>query len=115
LPEYAVSKLCYVLHAKELARRLASTKAMTYSLHPGRVASDIWGRRLFGIVGIVMRPFLITNEVGARTQLRCATDPTLASESGLYYAKERSTEPNPLAHHVALQDELRRRCEAWTA
>ena len=114
LPEYAVSKLCNVLHAKELARRLAGTKVTTYSVHPGRVASDIWGRRFFGIVGVLMRPFPITNEVGALTQLRCATDPALAGESGLYYAKERSTEPNPLAHDVALQDELRRRCEEWT-
>lgn len=114
LPEYAVSKLCNVLHAKELARRLAHTKVTTYSLHPGRVASDIWGRRLFGIVGVLMRPFLVTNEVGALTQLRCATAPTLAGESGLYYAKEKVADPNPLAHDVALQDELRRRSEAWT-
>ena len=114
LPEYAVSKLCNVLHAKELARRLAHTKVTTYSLHPGRVASDIWGRRLFGIVGVLMRPFLVTHEVGALTQLRRATAPTLAGESGLYYAKEKVADPNPLAHDVALQDELRRRSEAWT-
>jgi len=112
LPEYGVSKLCNVLYAKELARRLAGTKVTTYSLHPGGVATDIWQRRL-GAFAILLRPFLITNEQGARTQVRCATDPGLASESGLYYDKEKPREPNPLAHDVALQDELRRRSAEW--
>ncbi len=112
LPEYGVSKLCNVLHAKELARRLSGTKVTTYSLHPGGVATDIWQRRL-GAFAILLRPFLITNEQGARTQLRCATDPALAKESGLYYDKEKPKEPNPLAHDVELQDELRRRSAEW--
>jgi dehydrogenase/reductase SDR family protein 13 len=114
LAEYGVSKLCNVLHAKELARRLAGTKVTTYSLHPGGVATDIWQRRLGGFA-ILLRPFLITNEEGARTQLRCATDPALAGESGLYYTKSQPKEPNALAHDVALQDELRRRSAAWCA
>ncbi|MBX7190474.1 MAG: SDR family oxidoreductase [Sandaracinaceae bacterium] len=113
LPEYFVSKLCNVLHAKELARRLAGTKVTTYSVHPGGVASDIWQRRM-GKFALLLRPFLLTNEQGARTQLRCATDPALATESGLFYDKERAKEPNPLSHDVALQDELRRRSAEWT-
>ena len=113
LPEYFVSKLCNVLHANELARRLAGTNVTTYSLHPGGVATDIWGRRL-GKLSILLRPFLLTMEEGAKTQVRCATDPALSKESGLYYTKEKPREPNPLAHDVALQDELRRRSEEWT-
>jgi len=113
MPEYSVSKLCNVLYAKELARRLASTKVTTYSLHPGTVASDIWGRRL-GVLAYLIRPFMISSEDGARTQVRCATDPALAAESGLYYDEERPKEPNPLAHDVALQDELVRRSRDWT-
>lgn len=113
LPEYSVSKLCNVLHANELARRLAADGVTTYSVHPGGVASDIWQRRL-GRFAVLLRPFLISNEQGARTQVRCATEPSLSAQSGLYYEKERTTEPNPLAHDVALQDELRRRSEAWT-
>jgi dehydrogenase/reductase SDR family protein 13 len=66
LPECFVSKLCNVLHAKELTRRLAGTKATTYSLHPGGVATDIWERRL-GRFSILIRPFLITTEEGAKT------------------------------------------------
>ncbi len=114
MPEYAGSKLCNVLHAKELARRLAGTKVTTYSLHPGGVASDIWQRRL-GIFAKLLVPFLITNEEGALTQLRCATEPALAAESGLYYTKQKPREPSRLAHDLALQDELRTRSEAWCA
>jgi NAD(P)-dependent dehydrogenase (short-subunit alcohol dehydrogenase family) len=112
LPEYFVSKLCNVLHAKELARRLAGTSVTTYSLHPGGVASDIWQRRL-GMFAILLRPFLITNEEGARTQVRCSTDPALASESGLYYDEEKPKTPNKLAFDEGLQDELERRSREW--
>ncbi len=112
LPEYAVSKLCNVLYAKELGRRLSDANITTYSLHPGGVASDIWQRRL-GKAAILLRPFLITNEKGALTQLRCETDPALARETGLYYDKERVKEPNRVAHDVALQDELTKRSREW--
>lgn len=114
LPEYFVSKLCNVLYAKELARRLAKTKVTTYSLHPGGVASDIWQRRL-GKAAFLLRPFLITNEQGARTQVRCATDPALARESGLFYDKERPKEPLALSKDEKLQDELTRRSREWVA
>lgn len=112
LNEYFVSKLCNVLYAKELARRLRAKNVTTYSLHPGAVASDIWERRT-KVLAFLIKPFLITNEKGARTQVRCATDPALSSESGLYYDKERAREPSKLAHDVALQDELVRRSREW--
>jgi dehydrogenase/reductase SDR family protein 13 len=111
-PEYCVSKLANVLHAKELARRLEGTEVTTYSLHPGGVASDIYSRRL-GAFAVVLKPFLITNEQGARTQVRCATDPDLASETGLYYAKEKPKTPSSLALSVELQNELRARSDEW--
>lgn len=112
LPEYFVSKLANVLHAKKLARRLEGTKVTTYSLHPGGVASDIWQRRL-GVFAVLLRPFLITNEEGARTQVRCATDPALSTETGLYYDEEKPKTPNKLAFDESLQDELERRSHEW--
>jgi dehydrogenase/reductase SDR family protein 13 len=113
-PEYCVSKLANVLHASELARRLAGTTVTTYSLHPGGVASDIWKRRL-GAFAVLLRPFLITNEEGTKTQLRCETAPELASESGLYYEKERPKAPSALAGDVKLQDELKARSDEYVA
>src|SRR5215467_3758964 len=96
MPEYAVSKLCNVLHAAELGRRLAGTRVTAYSLHPGVVASQIWRRVPWPARQIITRRML-TIEQGARTSLHCATSPDVASETGLYYHKCRPTEPNPIA------------------
>ena len=114
LPEYHVSKLCNVLHAKHLARRLSDTTVTTYAVHPGAVASDIWQRRT-RVLGWILEPFLISNEKGARTQLRCATDPALARESGLYYDREKPKEPSKLAQDARLQDALHARSMEWVA
>jgi NAD(P)-dependent dehydrogenase (short-subunit alcohol dehydrogenase family) len=111
-PEYTVSKLANVLHATELARRLTGTSVTTYSLHPGAVASDIWKRRM-GVFAVLLRPFLITSERGAKTQLHCETAPELARETGLYYDRERPRRPSERALDVALQDELRARSDEY--
>jgi dehydrogenase/reductase SDR family protein 13 len=96
MPEYAVSKLCNVLHAAELGRRLAGTGVTTYSLHPGVVASQIWRRVPWPARQIITRRML-TIEQGARTSLHCATSPDVAGETGQYYDKCRPTEPSPVA------------------
>ena len=84
LPEYAVSKLCNVLFAAELAARLAGTGVSAYSLHPGVVASQIWRRVPWPARQLVTRRML-TIEQGAQTSLYCATSPEVAGESGQYY------------------------------
>ncbi|MEO6951334.1 MAG: SDR family oxidoreductase [Polyangia bacterium] len=112
LPEYAVSKLANVLHAKSLAKRLTDTKITTYSLHPGAVASDIWQRRM-GPFAVLLKPLLITVEKGARTQVHCATAPELAAETGLYYDKSRPKTPSKLALDEKLRDELEAHSQEW--
>jgi NAD(P)-dependent dehydrogenase (short-subunit alcohol dehydrogenase family) len=96
MPEYAVSKLCNVLHAAELGRRLAGSGVTAYSLHPGVVASQIWRRVPWPARQIITRRML-TIEQGARTSLYCATSPEVASETGLYYDNCRHTEPSRVA------------------
>jgi dehydrogenase/reductase SDR family protein 13 len=96
LPEYAVSKLCNVLHAAELGRRLAGTGVTAYSLHPGVVASQIWRRVPWPARQIVTRRML-TIEQGARTSLYCATSPDVAGETGLYYDNCQRTEASRVA------------------
>ncbi|MDR2984599.1 MAG: SDR family oxidoreductase [Nocardiopsaceae bacterium] len=95
-PEYAVSKLCNVLHAAELGRRLAGTGVTAYSLHPGVVASQIWRRVPWPARQIVTRRML-TIEEGARTSLHCATSPEASEETGLYSDKCRQAIPNRVA------------------
>lgn len=109
--DYAVTKLMNVLHAKELARRLAGTRVTTYALHPGGVASNIW-RSVPQPLRWLITLFLVSNEEGAKTQLWCATAPELASETGRYYVKCREAPCNPLANDEALARELWARTEA---
>ena len=111
--DYAASKLMNVLHAKELARRLAGTRVTTYSLHPGAVASNIW-RSLPRPVQWVAKLFMLSNEEGARTPLYCATAPELSSTSGRYYYKDREAKTSPLGQSEALARELWAKTEAIT-
>jgi len=103
--DYANSKLMNVLHAKELARRLAGTGVTTYALHPGGVATNIW-RALPGPLQWVIKLFLISNEEGARTPLYCAMAPELAGVTGRYYDKEREVRCKRMAEDEALAAEL---------
>lgn len=111
LPEYGVSKLCNVLHAQELARRVASDGVTTASLHPGVIASDVW-RRVPQPFRALMKLFMKSTEDGAKTSLLCATTPDL--QTGAFYTKEKVKEPSELAT-PALAAELWERSEAWVA
>jgi retinol dehydrogenase 12 len=96
LPEYAVSKLSNVLHAEELARRLARTGVTTYALHPGAVASDVWRRVPWPVRPLIKRRMLSPAD-GAKTSLYCATSPDLAAVTGEYYDNCRRKEPSAVA------------------
>jgi NAD(P)-dependent dehydrogenase (short-subunit alcohol dehydrogenase family) len=105
LSEYAVSKLANVLYAKELAKRLASRKITTYSLHPGVVASDVWRAVPWPFRSWIKR-FMLTVEDGAQTTLYCATSVATGSETGLYYDTSAVRTPSQLAQDEALAAEL---------
>jgi retinol dehydrogenase 12 len=110
MPEYAVSKLCNVLFSQELARRLDGV--VSYSLHPGVVASDIW-RRVPGPVRPLVTRRMLTVELGARTSLYCATAPEAALRSGAYYENCAEKQPSPVATRE-LGEQLWRHSETWT-
>ena len=110
--QYAVSKLCNVLFTQELARRLNGTDVTTYALHPGVVASDIWRRVPWPVRPLVTRRMLTVDQ-GAQTSLYCATSPSVASESGLFYDKCALREASEVAT-PELGRALWERSEAWT-
>jgi NAD(P)-dependent dehydrogenase (short-subunit alcohol dehydrogenase family) len=112
LREYAVSKLCNVLFTRSLARGKAGFGIRNYSLHPGVVASDAWRHAPWPLRPLLKRG-LLTNEEGAKTTLYCATSPEVVERNGLYYDDCKEKEPSPLAHDVALADDLWARSEAW--
>lgn len=112
--EYGVSKLANVLFSNELARRLEGTGVTTYALHPGVIASDVWRRVPWGFRGLI-KLFMKSPEDGARTSLWCATDPSLAEQTGRYYDECKERRPSRLAQDPALAGELWQRSEAWVA
>jgi len=111
--DYGMTKLMNVLHAKELARRLAGSRVTTYALHPGAVASNIW-RALPRPVQWAAKLFMLSNEEGAETPLYCATAPELAAATGRYYYKSREAKTSPLAADAPLAGELWERTAAIT-
>lgn len=113
LREYNVSKLCNVLHAKELARRLKGTRVTTYSLHPGVIASDVW-REVPWPLRSLMKSFMKSNDEGAATSIWCATALELAEQTGRYYDDCREKEPSALAKNEALAQELWQRSVDWS-
>jgi retinol dehydrogenase 12 len=112
--EYAVSKLANVLCSAELSRRLDGTGVTTYSLCPGAIASDVW-RRVPWPLRPIMLAFMKSVADGAQTPLYCATEPSLAAESGKYYRWMKRKEVHPYARDEALAAELWKRSEEWTA
>lgn len=114
LAEYEVSKLCNVLHAKTLARRLEGTEVTTYSLHPGVIASDVW-RNVPWPIRPLMTMFMKSNEEGAATSIHCATSAEAASETGLYYDECQVREPSAPALDAALAEKLEEQSREWVA
>lgn len=112
LREYGVAKLANILFAAELARRLHGTGVTTYALHPGVVATDVWRSVPWPLQGLIKR-FMLSAEDGAATTLYCATDPAVASQSGLYYDACRAAEPTALARDANLAARLWRETEGW--
>jgi NAD(P)-dependent dehydrogenase (short-subunit alcohol dehydrogenase family) len=113
-PEYTVSKLANVLFSDELARRLAGTGVTTYSLHPGVIGSSLW-RRIPWPFRLLVTAGMTSNAEGARTSIRCASAPELATETGLYYDDDgRPRPPGRRGKDEALRKELWARTVEWT-
>jgi NAD(P)-dependent dehydrogenase (short-subunit alcohol dehydrogenase family) len=94
---YSLSKLALVLFTRELARRLEGTGVTVNCLHPGTVATNIWGSALgpASFLGKVAKLFLISPEKGARTQVYLASSPEVEGVSGEYFessVKKRSSD-----------------------
>ena len=105
LHAYEVSKLCNVLHAKQLALLYGAQGLHAYSLHPGVVASDVWRQ--------VPQPFrawlkrrMISNEEGAKTSLYCAASSEVAEHNGRYYDECREKTPSAAAQNAELAAKL---------
>jgi NAD(P)-dependent dehydrogenase (short-subunit alcohol dehydrogenase family) len=102
---YGNSKLANALHAKKLSQLLKDTGVTSYSLHPGVVATDVW-RHIPSMIQTFIKFFMLSEEKGAMTQLYCATEPSIANESGLYYDDCKVVTPNSLVLDQVYMDEF---------
>jgi retinol dehydrogenase-14 len=96
---YGRSKLCNVLFASELARRLAGTGVTSNSLHPGVVATG-FGRNDSGWLSSAVTffaPLLLSPTKGARTSLHLATSASVEGVTGRYFRDSRPARPSRAA------------------
>lgn len=88
---YGLAKLCNILFARELAKRLADDGIAANAVHPGVIASNflattpVYMRAVLRLIA----PLIGTPAAGADTIVWLATDPAAAGETGGYWAKRR--------------------------
>jgi NAD(P)-dependent dehydrogenase (short-subunit alcohol dehydrogenase family) len=108
LRAYSQSKLALVLFTYELARRLDETGVTANCLHPGNVATNIWGNALgpASFLGKVTRLFMLSPEKGARTQVYLASSPEVQTVNGEYFEPEGRKRSSTESYDQALAERL---------
>ena len=101
---YGQSKLANALFARFLARKGVAANA----LHPGVIATNIFGTLPPLIGGLVAlgRPFMKSVSQGAATMCYVATAPDLAGVAGVYFKDCNPAVPHPNAENDGLADRL---------
>ena len=108
LSAYFRSKLENIIFTFELARRLQGTAVTVNSMSPGPTNTR-FGHNMTGVVGLFPRfikPLFPSAETGARTLVYLASSPQVASQSGLFYFRERPRNTKPVAHDSAVASRL---------
>jgi len=106
---YGQSKLLMNAFTFELSRRLAGTGVTANCLHPGVVATNIWGGNLpliFKLIVAVAKPFMLNSKDGAEVSLYLATSPEVAQVSGQYFVKSKPAKSNPLSRDPKVAGEI---------
>ena len=105
---YAQTKLANVLFTKELSRRLKGTGVTANALHPGTVATGLFGRFL-GLprwLRFLSDWYGISPEQGAETSIYLATSPEVENTTGEYFRKSKPIPCNPIANDEQLAARL---------
>jgi retinol dehydrogenase 14 len=105
---YSRSKLGNVLFTRELARRLEGKRVTVNCLHPGGVATSIWGKAPGWAKPFlsIAKLFMITPEQGGDRIVYLATDPAVEGKTGGYYEKNRLVSPSTRAQDPELAKKL---------
>jgi NAD(P)-dependent dehydrogenase (short-subunit alcohol dehydrogenase family) len=112
---YGTSKLELILLTRELGRRFAGTGVTVNAVHPGFVATG-FGQNNGGTTAFMIRVmsklFGRTVRRGAETPVLVATDPTLSSVTGAYFADRRVRPGDPASQDLAAARRLYDACES---
>jgi NAD(P)-dependent dehydrogenase (short-subunit alcohol dehydrogenase family) len=105
---YSQSKLAQVLFTYELSRRLEGTGVTANCLHPGAVATNIWGNALgpLSFLGKITRLFLISPKEGAETPVYLASSPEVEGVTGKYFERKHEKESSADSRDLALAKKL---------
>lgn len=106
--QYNNGKLCNVLFAHELGRRLASKGISVFAVHPGNMVSTDLSRHfwLYRLLFAIVRPFTKSLQQAASTTIYCATAPELTGLTGIYFNNCFMCEPSKRSQSVELASEL---------
>ncbi|GAC1611963.1 MAG: SDR family oxidoreductase [Mycobacteriales bacterium] len=104
---YGRSKLCNLLFAAELQRRLAGTGVAVSSVHPGFVSTSLArDNRFAALILTAIRPFIRTPEKGARTSVALATEPLGAVGGARFHVDNKVVELDARATDATLARRL---------
>ncbi|MDG6990038.1 MAG: SDR family oxidoreductase [Nitrososphaerota archaeon] len=105
---YSRAKLAQVLFTYELAKRIQGTGVTANCLHPGAVATNIWGRPLgpLSFLAKFGRLFLMSSEKGAETSVYLASSPEVQQVSGKYYDQKRERRSSAASYDQVLAQRL---------
>jgi NAD(P)-dependent dehydrogenase (short-subunit alcohol dehydrogenase family) len=111
---YQQSKLCNVLFAYELARRLEGTTVTSNVVSPGPsktgFGANMTGPALTFTRVMKATPRFGSPEKGARTLVYAAADPSLEGVTGKFFYKSRELETRPVTHDSGIAARLWRVC-----
>ncbi|MFN2546266.1 MAG: SDR family oxidoreductase [Myxococcales bacterium] len=105
--QYGSTKLMNIAFGIELAERLRGTGVTSNVVHPGVVGSNFgavggW----FGLGFTLVKPFLLTPEQGARTQIYLASSPEVEGVTGGYFIRKKQHQPPRLARNALVRRRL---------
>jgi NAD(P)-dependent dehydrogenase (short-subunit alcohol dehydrogenase family) len=105
---YSRSKLANVLFTAELARRLAGKGVTVNCLHPGAVATHIWGKAPWYARPLlaVGKLFMVSPAEGGSRIVYLATSDEVKEVTGKYFERDRPVEVAPLARDTAVAQKL---------
>jgi len=106
---YGMAKLYNLYFTKSLAEKYADKGVSSFAVHPGLVKTNFWGGTsglLNKVMQLLLTPFMISAEEGAKTSIYLATEPGMEAKSCQYFVKSRLKKSSVLSWSEANRNKL---------